>query len=65
MERFAIQVWSRITSHTHTNPDGSTIQIRAMHHVVDQTAEGFFAYIKKGKKRVQVTEEEARKLRGL
>lgn len=56
-----IQVWGRITSHVHTNPDGSTIVIRAMQYLADQTAEGFFA----GKKRLPATEEEVRRIRGL
>ncbi len=59
----AIQVWGRITSHVHTNPDGSTIIIRAMQYLADQTAEGFFAY-RKGK-RLPATEEEVRRIRGL
>ncbi len=61
MEPGEIKVWGRITSHTHTNPDGSTIVIRAIGAVVDQTIEGFFAH-KKGKRR-KVTEEEFLKLR--
>ena len=56
-----IKVWGHITSHVHTNTDGSTIVIRAMGAVVDQTVKGFFAH-KKGKRR-QVTEEGFLRLR--
>lgn len=61
MNKPVIQLIAAITSHTHTNPDGSTIEIRALKEVYYINEEGDRFFMKKGK-RVSLTEEEAHRL---
>ncbi len=61
MKKFAIKSIGCIIAHKHTNPDGSTIMIRALKHVYFVDSE-HGPFIVKKDKRIYLSQEEADKL---